>query len=138
MPKHFANFIPQRLPPKASSKQMNKITNRKIIQITFVCSKTIDVISISSDSDSDSVPVPCRRRHMFCVSPKCHKVSSPFVYCFRGLSIHWDYFGVLTGQRNRMSGKKSFEVLPYGTGFCCWPKGMCVTHTRSRKQPKRK
>lgn len=80
---------------------------------------------------------------MFCVSPKCHKVSStvvcpPFVYCFRTvdsvrLSIHSDYFGVLTGQRNRMSGKKSFEVLPYGSGFC-WPKGMCVTHTHTQSK----
>lgn len=132
MPNHFANFILQRLPPKASSKQMNKITNRKIIQITFVCSKTIDVISISSDSDSDSLcQFPAGGDICFVFPRSATRSARPFVYCFSGLSIHWDYFGVLTGQRNRMSGKKSFEVLPYGSGFCCWPKGMCVTHTNT-------
>lgn len=134
MPKNFANFILQRFPPKASSKQMNKITNRKIIQITFVCSKTIDVISISSESDS--VPVPCRRWHMFCVSPKSHKVSSGLLSI---VLVDCRFIGtILAFWLARETACLARSPLKYCRMAVASVVGQkeCVSHTRTHSQSK--
>lgn len=102
--------------------------------------KTIDVISISSESDS--VPVPCRRWHMFCVSPKCRKVSSGLLSI---VLVDCRFIGtILAFWLARETACLARSPLKYCRMAVASVVGQkeCVSHTRthshSRKQPKRK